>query len=90
MIANKVHEKLMDTGILTQLGVEGSGEDVALTDENGEAVASGESLDLGACTSNARGADEDHLQRVSFDLRRGGEDGRVDLAAIGVALDRDI
>ena len=80
----------MDAGVGGELGVEGGGEDVAGADEGGKAVAGGEGLDRGAGAGDARGADEDHLQRRAGE--RGGrcEDGGVDLAAVGVALDGDV
>src|SRR5277367_2509693 len=70
--------------------MEGGGEEVAFADEDRESVAGGEGFDIGAGAGDARGADEDHLERAAFEFCRRGEDGGVDLAAVGVALDGDI
>lgn len=67
-----------------------SGEQVTLTDEDGEAVAFGEGFDIGAGVGDAGGADEDHLERTAFELGWRGENGGVDLATVGVALDGDV
>src|SRR5580700_10192877 len=63
---------------------------MAFADENREAVAGGEDLDVGAGVGDAGGSDEDHLEWAAFEGCRGGEDGGVDLAAVGVALDGDV
>jgi hypothetical protein len=39
---------------------------------------------------DAWGADEDHFERDAFEFCGCGEDGGVDLAAVGVALDGDV
>src|SRR5580693_2809361 len=70
--------------------MKGRGEEVAFPDEDGEAVAGGEGFDFGAGVSDARGADEDHLEWAAGEFGRLGEDGGVDLAAVGVALDGDV
>ena len=44
----------------------------------------------GPVRADARGADEDHLQRAAGEGGLRGEDGGVDLAAVGVALDGDV
>jgi len=51
----------MDSGVVAEFGMEGSSEDVALTDENREAVTGSEGFDGGAGAGDAGGADEDHL-----------------------------
>ncbi len=63
---------------------------MAFADEDGEAVASREGFDLRAGVGDARGTDEDHLERAALECCGGGEDGGVDLAAVGVALDGDV
>ena len=63
MIADEGEEELVNAGVGGELGVECGGEDVAGADEGGEAVAGGEGFDRGAGAGDARGADEDHLQR---------------------------
>ena len=80
----------MDAGVGAEFGVEGGGEEMAFADEDGEAVAGGEGFDVGAGAGDAGGADEDHLEWAAGELGRGGEDGGVDLAAVGVALDGDV
>ena len=90
VLADHIEEELVDAGVVGELGVEGGGEDVAGADEGGEAVAGGEGLDRGAGAGDARGADEDHFERAAGEGGVGGEDGGVDLAAVGVALDGDV
>ena len=58
----------MDSGVVAELGMEGGSEDVALTDEDREAVAGGEGFDCGAGAGDAGGADEDHLEGAAFEL----------------------
>jgi len=83
-------EKQVDAAVAGELGMEGGGQDTALANKDGEAVALGEYLDAGADFDDARGADEDHLQRASGQSCFGGNNGGVDLAAVGVALDDGI
>ena len=80
----------MDAGVGAEFGVEGGGEEVAFADEDGEVVAGGEGFDVGAGAGDAGGADEDHLEWAAGEFCRLGEDGGVDLAAVGVALDGDV
>jgi hypothetical protein len=61
-----------------------------LADQRWEAVALSEHLDARAGLRDARGADEDHLQRAAGEGGLGGDDGGVDLAAVGVALDNGV
>src|ERR1035441_7905022 len=63
---------------------------MAGADQGGEAVAGGEGFDAGAGGADARRADEDHLQRAAGQGGGSGEDGGVDLTAVGVAFDRDV
>lgn len=77
----------MDAAVGAELGVEGGGHEVTLADEGGEAFALGEDLDGGTGAGDAGGADEDHLERTAGKGSLGGEDGGVDLASVGVALD---
>lgn len=70
--------------------MESRGEEVAFADQDREAVACGEGFDLWAGAGDAGGTDEDHLEWAAFDLGWDGEDGGVDLAAVGVALDGDV
>lgn len=90
MVADEVQEELVDAGVVGELGVEGGGHEVAGTDQGGEAVAGGEGFDAGAGEADARRADEDHLQRAAGQGGGSGEDGGIDLTAVGVALDRDV
>ena len=80
-------KELVDAAIVREFGMEGGGQDAALANQRGEAVALGEDLDAGTVLDDARSADEDHLQRAAGEAVCGGDDGRVDLAAVGVALD---
>ncbi len=80
----------MDAEVGGQLGVEGGGEDVVLADEDGRAFALGEGLDCGAGAGDPRGADEDHLDGLVAERGLSLEDGGVDLASVGVALDGNV
>src|SRR6266568_8005332 len=90
MVANEVQEELVDPEVVAQLGMEGCGEESALADEDWVVVAGGEGFDLGTGAGDAGGADEDHLEWAALEFGGGGEDGGVDLAAVGVALDGDV
>src|ERR1700679_3452040 len=85
-----VEKKLVDAKIVAALGAEGGGEGVPLGDEAGEAVAGGEGFYGGAGVGDARGADEDHFERATGEFCWCGEDGGVDLAAVGIAFDGDV
>jgi hypothetical protein len=63
VFADDVQEELVDARVGGELRVKGSGEDVAVADEDREAVAGGEGLYSRTNSADARGADEDHLQR---------------------------
>lgn len=80
----------MDAGVVGEFGMEGGGQDAALTDEDGAAVTPGEDFDLAGDAGDARGADEDHLQRAAGQGGLRGEDGGIILAAVGVPLHGDI
>ena len=84
----------MDAAISGELRVEGSGEDVSLTNEDREGVAGGEDFHFGPGEDDARGADKDGFERngLGSGRERGvkGEDGGVALIAVGVALDDDV
>jgi hypothetical protein len=70
--------------------VEGGGQQAALADEGGAAVAGGEGFDGGAEAGDAGGADEDHLEWAAGERGVGGDDGGVVLAALRVALYGDV
>ena len=55
----------MDAGVGGEFRVEGGGEEMAGADQGGVAVAGGEGFDGGAGAGDARGADEDHLERAA-------------------------
>ena len=59
----------------------------ALPDQDRKVVAHGQHLDPCANFNHAWSADKDHLQRTARERGFGGKDGRVDLAAVGVAFD---
>ena len=90
MASNEIEEELVDAGVVAQLGMEGGCEDVVLADEDGVVFAGGKGFDSGTGAGDARGADEDHLQRAAGEFGIRVEDGGVDLAAVGVALDGDV
>ena len=56
----------------------------------GSSLAGGEGFDVFAGPGDAGGADEDHLERAAGEFGFGVQDGGVDLAAVGVALDGDV
>jgi hypothetical protein len=87
---DQVEEELVNAEVVTKFRMEGGGEEMALTDQDGEVVAGGEGLDLGPGAGDARGADEDHLEGGAGEFGGGGEDGGVDLAAVGVAFNGDV
>ena len=70
--------------------MEGRGKQVGLSNEDGKAIAGGDGFDREASAGNPRRPDKDHLQWTAFELRGRGENRRVDLASVGVALYRDI
>ena len=70
-----VDEEAMDAPVVGKFRVEGGSQDVFLADENRGVVALGEHLDAGADLEQARGADEDHLQRAARQGSFRGEDG---------------
>jgi hypothetical protein len=84
----------MDAAVGGELRVKGGGEQMALTNEDREAVALGEDRDIFADLLDARRADVDGFERAGVEVRaeldRRFFDGTVDLAAIGVALDRGV
>jgi hypothetical protein len=73
-----------------KFGMEGGGEEMPFADQDGKAVAAGQGFNLRSGVGDARGANEDHLERAALERCRDGEDAGVDLAAVGVALDRDV
>jgi hypothetical protein len=87
---DSIEKCLVDARVGRKLGVEGGGEQVALADEYGSVIASGENFDAGAHARDARGADEDHLDGTAGQGSRPGQDGGVDLASVGVAFHRDV
>jgi len=76
----------MDAAVGGELGVEGGSHEVALAHQGGESFALGEDLDGGAGAGDAGGANEDHFKRAAGQGSFGGENGGVDLAAVGVAF----
>jgi hypothetical protein len=88
--ADEVEEKLVDAKVGTEFGVEGSGEEMAFANQDGKAIAGGQGFNLRTGVGDAWGANEDHLERTALECCRNGEDAGVDLATVGVALDRDV
>ena len=70
--------------------MEGAGEQVPLPDKCWMAVALGEHLDSIADPRDARRADEDHLERATWKLGREREYSRINLTAVGVALNSSV
>ena len=88
VLAYEIDEMAVHAAVGGELGMESGGEDVSLLDQDGEAVALGEDVDTGSGLHDTRGADVDELHGAAFEFCRRGFDGAVDLASIGVALDR--
>ena len=70
--ADEVNEALVDAAVGGEFGVEGGGHDVALFDEDGEAVAFGEDFDAVAGFHDTWGANVNHLERAAGELRVAG------------------
>ncbi len=70
--------------------MEGCGKQVGLADKDWMVLAGGENLNIRSYTVDARGADEDHLERTSGKCGWLDEDRGVVLSAVGVALDGDV
>ena len=85
--AHKIDEQPVNTPVVGQLGVKCGSEDMALTNQDGRSVATGQNLNSGASFDDLWGADKDHFQGTARKFGFFGEDGGVDLAAIGVALE---
>jgi hypothetical protein len=90
MLGDEVQEELMDSRIGGEFRMEGGGEQMARADEDWKFVAAGKSLYTGAGTGDAGSSDEDHLQRPAWEGGLRGEDGGIDLAAVGIAFDGDV
>ena len=58
ILSSHIHDPLMKTQVIGQLGMEGGGEDVPLPHGNGEPVDPGEYLHAGADLFNERRSDE--------------------------------
>lgn len=90
MVSDEIEKELVDAGVRAEFGVEGGREEMAFANEDRKVVTGGEGFNVGAGMNDAGSADEDHLEWAAFEFCGLGEDGRVDLAAVGVALDGDI
>ena len=85
---HSVDEKLVHSPILRKLGMKCGRQQISLPHQHGESFAAGQDFDARTVCGDARRADEDHLQRAAGKRGRFGQDRRVDLAAVGIALDR--
>jgi len=70
-----------------EFGVKRCCHDGTLPDQDREVISPGQHLDVCASFNNAWSADKDHLQRRAVKRGFDGEDGGVDLAAVGVTFD---
>ena len=86
---DEVEEELVDAGVAAEFRMEGGGHQVTVADEHWIIAATGEDLDLRSDSGDAGSSDEDHLQRFGAEGGRREDDGGVQLAAVGVAFDRD-
>ena len=80
----------MNTPVAREFGMESGGQDVALSDQRREAIAPRQDLDARAGFYDAWSADADHLKRPSGEGALRGHNSRINLAAIGVALNHGI
>jgi len=80
----------VDAGVLGEFRMEGRGHDTSLPHQHRVVAAFGEDFDAFSDARDAWGADKDHLQRRTAQGGFSLDDGGVDLAAVGVALDRDV
>jgi len=90
MVSDEIEKELVDAGVRAEFGVKGGREEMAFANEDRKVVAGGEGFNVGAGAGDAGGAYKDHLEWAAFEFCGLAEDGRVDLAAVGVALDGDI
>ena len=87
---HRIYEEFVHPAVRGQFGVEGSGEQVSLANQDGRAIAASQNLDLAADLGDARSADEDHLQWTAGKRGGLGQDSGVDLASVGIALHNGI
>jgi hypothetical protein len=80
-------EETVHSAVAGEFGMEGRGHEFSLADEHGEVVAAGKYLDRGTGFKDARSANEDHFKWLAGKGRGRDENGGVDLAAVGIALD---
>jgi hypothetical protein len=68
--SDQIEKELVDSTITGQLGMEGGGKDIALTDHDRVLIDAGKDLDLGAYLLDPGGANEDGVKRLiqAFDL----------------------
>src|SRR5664280_731653 len=64
--------------------------DTSLPHQHGISAALRQDLDALANSFNPRRANEDHLKRLAAERGGGFDDGGIDLAAVGVAADRNV
>src|SRR5216117_2939616 len=91
-LADHRAEVLVHGGVVGELRVEGGHQDAALPRHHRLVAVGGERLDAGADAPDARGADEDHLDRRGAALE-GRATARLEglaLPAVRVALDPDV
>jgi hypothetical protein len=77
----------MNAAVGRELWVKRRREQMALPDEDRRTIAAGQDFNAGAGFYDLRGANEDHLERATGEGGFGGQNGRIDLAAVGVALE---
>ncbi len=76
----------MNAPVRGQLRMKGGSHNASLADENREAVAPRQNFHLRPGLQNPRGADKDHLQRLSAQLRGPNKNGGINLPPISIAL----
>jgi hypothetical protein len=84
---NELEEFGVDTRILGEFGMKGSSHNTSFPHQHRITVSLSKDFDSVADLLNARGANENHLQRLVAEFRVCFQDGGVDLTAVGVALD---
>ena len=80
----------MDACVVGKLGMKRCRHDDSLPHQHRISVAFAEDFDAFTDLLDVQSANEDHLQRIVAEFGFSFEDGGVDLAAVGVALDGDV
>jgi hypothetical protein len=81
-----VDEEPMHTAVVGEFRMKRGGKQMSLAHQDRKLFAASQDIDAGTGGGDARGANEDHLQRSAWQRRRFDKDRGVDLAAVGISL----